>query len=155
MDEELFRAPTPIKARTRVVLIAHNACKDAMAEWAQHNRVILERCSLFATATTGRRVSEVLEQPIKMLLSGPRGGDSQVGAMIAEQRIDAIIFFWDPLTTQPHDVDVKALLRLAVLYNVPIACNRTSADFLITSPLFFDHAYRSQRALEHVDARAG
>jgi methylglyoxal synthase len=118
-----------------------------MAEWAKHNRDILARCSLFATATTGQRVSDLIELPIERLLSGPLGGDSQVGAMIAERRLDAIVFFWDPLTTQSHDVDVKALLRLAVLYNVPIACNQTSADYLITSPLFFDHAYRTQRYL--------
>lgn len=116
-----------------------------MAEWAWHNREILARCSLFATATTGRRVADSIQLPVKRLLSGPFGGDSQVGAMIAERRLDAVIFFWDPLTTQPHDVDVKALLRLSVLYNVPLACNQTSADYLITSPLFFDQSYRSER----------
>ncbi len=145
MDEELALMPTPIRSRTRVALIAHDGRKDAMAEWAGHNREILARCSLFATATTGKRVADSIGLPIKRLLSGPLGGDSQVGAMIAEQRLDALIFFWDPLTTQPHDVDVKALLRLSVLHNVPIACNQTSADYLITSPLFFDHAYRTQR----------
>ncbi|MBD5657373.1 MAG: methylglyoxal synthase [Candidatus Eremiobacteraeota bacterium] len=147
MDDELPHVPTPIRSRTNVVLIAHDGCKDAMAEWARHNREILARCSLFATSTTGQRVSESLGLPVKRLLSGPLGGDSQVGAMIAEQRLDAVIFFWDPLTTQPHDVDVKALLRLSVLYNIPVACNQTSADFLITSPLFFDQAYRTQRFL--------
>ena len=148
MEQEPFLElpATPLRSRTRVVLIAHDACKEAMAEWANHNRDILSRCSLYATATTGKRVAELLELPINMLLSGPRGGDSQVGAMIAERQLDAIVFFWDPMSTQPHDVDVKALLRLAVLYNVPIACNRTSADFLITSPLFFDQVYRNERA---------
>ena len=128
----------------RVALIAHDACKDEMAQWSAFNRGTLARCQLFGTATTGKRVSE-LGLPVNLLLSGPRGGDAQVGAMIVEHKLDAVVFFWDPLTTQPHDVDVKALLRLAVLYNVPIACNRASADFLISSPLFFDPAYRSER----------
>jgi methylglyoxal synthase len=123
-----------------------------MAEWARHNREILARCSLCATATTGTRVSDLIDLPVHRLLSGPLGGDSQVGAMIAEGRLDAIVFFWDPLTSQPHDVDVKALLRIAVLYNIPMACNQTSADYLITSPLFFDHAYRSQRHLREAAA---
>lgn len=115
-----------------------------MAQWARFNHGTLTRCHLFATATTGGFVAE-LGLPVDLLLSGPKGGDAQVGAMIAEGRLDAIVFFWDPLTTQPHDVDVKALLRLAVLYNVPIACNRSSADFLISSPLFFDGNYTLQR----------
>ncbi len=139
--------PTELRLRPRVALIAHDACKDEMAQWAQHNERTLGRCALFATATTGRRVAELIGAPIESMLSGPLGGDAQVGAMIAERRLDAVIFFWDPLTTQPHDVDVKALLRLSVLHNVPIACNRASADFLITSPLFFDRAYHSGRGL--------
>jgi methylglyoxal synthase len=126
--------------RPRVALIAHDACKDAMAEWAAFNLGTLERCNLYATATTGQFIAG-LGLPVHMLLSGPRGGDAQAGAMIAEQKLDAVVFFWDPLTTQPHDVDVKALLRLAVLHDVPIACNRSSADFLISSPLFFDRTY--------------
>ena len=125
----------------RVVLIAHDARKHEMAEWSAFNRGTLAKCVIYATATTGRSVAEKLDLPITMLLSGPLGGDAQVGAMIAERRIDVIIFFWDPLSPQPHDVDVKALLRLAVLYDVPIACNRRSADMLISSPLFMDQAY--------------
>jgi methylglyoxal synthase len=130
--------------RPRVALIAHDGCKDALSEWAAFNHGTLTRCDLFATATTGQQVA-ALELPVHLLLSGPHGGDAQIGAMIAEQRLDAVVFFWDPLTTQPHDVDVKALLRLAVLYDVPTACNRSSADFLISSPLFFDRGYRAQR----------
>lgn len=145
MDQQTPRFPTQIRNRTRVALIAHDACKDAMAQWAVYNRETLSRCALFATATTGKRVADLMDLPVTLLLSGPQGGDAQVGAMIAEQRLDAAIFFWDPLTTQPHDVDVKALLRLAVLYNVPIACNRASADYLISSPLFFDQSYHSRR----------
>jgi methylglyoxal synthase len=133
--------------RPRVALIAHDACKDDMAQWARHNRTTLARCALFATATTGSRVRQLLDLSIESLLSGPLGGDAQVGAMIAKQQLDAVIFFWDPLTTQPHDVDVKALLRLAVLHNVPIACNRCSADFIITSPLFFDRPYHVELSL--------
>jgi methylglyoxal synthase len=128
-------------AQPRVALIAHDARKDEMAEWAAFNRGTLEECKIFATATTGRSVGEKLDLPITMLLSGPLGGDAQVGALIDERKIDVIFFFWDPLTPQPHDVDVKALLRLAVLYDVPIACNRRSADMLISSPLFTDLAY--------------
>jgi len=115
-----------------------------MTQWAGFNRGTLARCELYATATTGRYVVE-LGLDVGLLLSGPHGGDAQVGAMIAERRLDAVVFFWDPLTTQPHDVDVKALLRLAVLYDVPIACNRSSADFLISSPLFFDRGHRTVR----------
>jgi methylglyoxal synthase len=129
------------EARPRVALIAHDSRKDEMAEWTAFNRGTLAKCELFATATTGRSVAEKLDLPITMLLSGPLGGDAQVGALIAERKIDVVIFFWDPLTPQPHDVDVKALLRLAVLYDVPIACNRRSADMLISSPLFEDLAY--------------
>jgi methylglyoxal synthase len=127
--------------RPRVVLIAHDSRKNEMAEWTSFNRGTLAQCEIFATATTGHSVAEKLDLPITMLLSGPLGGDAQVGALIAEKKIDVVFFFWDPLTPQPHDVDVKALLRLAVLYDVPIACNRRSADMLISSPLFGDLAY--------------
>ena len=130
----------------RVALIAHDACKEEMAQWATFNRGTLSRCALFGTATTGKRVADLVGLPIDLLLSGPRGGDAQVGAMISENKLDAVIFFWDPLTTQPHDVDVKMLLRLAVLHNVPIACNRSSADFLISSPLFFNQSYLAERS---------
>jgi methylglyoxal synthase len=131
--------------RPRLALIAHDACKDEMAGWAQFNRGTLSHCTLFGTATTGRCVSDLVNLPIQLLLSGPLGGDAQVGAMIAENKLDAVIFFWDPLASQPHDVDVKMLLRLAVLHNVPIACNRSSADFLISSPLFFNQPYFAER----------
>ncbi len=122
----------------RVALIAHDGCKSELAEWATFNRGTLARCELVATGTTGSMVARATGLAIDLLLSGPLGGDAQVGAMLVDARRDLIVFFWDPLTTQPHDVDVKALLRLAVLYNVPIACNRATADFLISSPLFLD-----------------
>ncbi len=131
--------------RPRIALIAHDANKDEMAEWASFNRGTLLRCTLYGTATTGKRVADLVHLPIELLLSGPRGGDAQVGAMISENKLDAVIFFWDPLASQAHDVDVKMLLRLAVLHNVPIACNRSSADFLISSPLFFNQPYFAER----------
>jgi methylglyoxal synthase len=129
----------------RVALIAHDTCKADLTEWAIFNRVTLDRCELYATGTTGERIARATGLPLERLLSGPVGGDAQVGAMLAEKRLDYVIFFWDPLTTQPHDVDVKALLRLAVLYNVPTACNRATADFLISSPLFFAAELLEQR----------
>jgi len=133
--------------RLRVVLIAHDARKDEMSEWAAYNRGTLAGCDIYATATTGAHVAQKLDLPITMLLSGPLGGDAQVGALISEQRVDVVFFFWDPLTPQPHDVDVKASLRLAVLYDVPIACNRRSADLLISSPLFSDLAYHRKLSI--------
>jgi methylglyoxal synthase len=122
----------------RVALIAHDARKDDLTEWAHFNRGTLRGCGLVATGTTGEKIAQATGLDIELLLSGPLGGDAQVGAMLVEHKLDAIVFFWDPLTTQPHDVDVKALLRLSVLYNVPIACNRATADLLISSPLFSD-----------------
>jgi len=135
--------------RPRVALVAHDGCKEAMSQWAAFNHGTLARCELVATATTGAHVAE-LGLRVRRLLSGPYGGDAQIGALIAEGRLDAIVFFWDALTTQPHDVDVKALLRLAVLHDVPTACNRSSADFLISSPLFFDGTYQLRRLAEAV-----
>jgi methylglyoxal synthase len=134
----------------RVALIAHDARKEDLTEWVRFNRETLDRCSLVATGTTGALIAEKTGLSVHLLLSGPLGGDAQVGAMLVEHQLDLIVFFWDPLTTQPHDVDVKALLRLAVLYNVPIACNRATADFLISSPLFADENHlRSRSASLH------
>ena len=132
----------------RVALIAHDAKKKDMIEWAAFNRETLRRCSLSMTGNTGMLVAAATGLDVHRLLSGPLGGDAQAGALIAEGKIDLIVFFWDPLTTQPHDVDVKALLRLAVLYNVPTACNRATADFLISSHLFFDPHHRERRTEE-------
>jgi methylglyoxal synthase len=122
--------------RPFVALVAHDGRKQEMAEWAAFNSETLRRCTIYATRTTGRTVAAALDLKINFLLSGPLGGDAQLGSLIAEGRVDVVFFFWDPLTSQPHDVDVKALLRLAVLHDVPIACNRSSADYLISSPLF-------------------
>ncbi len=124
-----------IPSRKRIALIAHDNCKAEMLEWAAFNRHALAAHELHATGTTGALLAEELGLPVHRFLSGPVGGDQQVGAAIAEGRIDFLVFFWDPLEPQPHDVDVKALLRIAVVCNVPTACNRATADFVLSSPL--------------------
>ena len=121
--------------RKRIALIAHDNRKRDLLDWARYNRGTLSRHNLYATGTTGSWLESELDLDVQRFLSGPLGGDQQVGAGIAEGRIDFVIFFWDPLEPHPHDVDVKALLRIAVVYNVPIACNRASADFMLSSPL--------------------
>jgi methylglyoxal synthase len=125
----------PMGERKRIALIAHDNRKPDLLDWAQYNRGTLSRHRLFATGTTGSWLESEVGLEVHRFLSGPLGGDQQVGAGIAEGRIDFVIFFWDPLEPHPHDVDVKALLRIAVVYNVPIACNRASADFMLSSPL--------------------
>lgn len=119
----------------RIALIAHDNKKSDLLDWAQFNHTTLSRHLLFATGSTGDMLVRELDLPVTRFASGPLGGDQQIGAAIAEDRIDLLIFFWDPLEPQPHDPDIKALLRLAVLYNIPTACNRSSADFIISSPL--------------------
>jgi methylglyoxal synthase len=121
--------------RRRIALIAHDNCKADLVDWARYNRSTLAGHQLFATGTTGALLESELGLDVTRFLSGPLGGDQQVGAAIVEGRIDLVVFFWDPLQPHPHDVDVKALLRIAVVYNVPIACNRSTADFILSSPL--------------------
>jgi methylglyoxal synthase len=122
-------------ARKRIALIAHDNCKVELLEWARFNRDTLDGHELYATGTTGQVIADELGLTVARFLSGPVGGDQQTGAAIAEGRIDFLVFFWDPLEPQPHDVDVKALLRIAVVHNVPTACNRATADFMLSSPL--------------------
>jgi len=122
-------------ARRKIALIAHDNLKQDMLDWARFNRGTLAKHELLATGTTGALIAEELGLPVHMFLSGPLGGDQQIGAAIAEGRVDLVIFFWDPLEPHPHDVDVKALLRIAVVYNVPMACNRATADYILSSPL--------------------
>ena len=118
-----------------IVMIAHDSRKKDLLEWVQYNRDVLKEHRLFATGTTGALIEQHTDLDLTRFKSGPLGGDQQVGAKISEGDLDILIFFWDPLEPQPHDPDVKALLRIAVLYNIPTACNRATADFLVASPL--------------------
>jgi len=128
MDQKL--GPTK-----KIGLVAHDNKKRDLIEWVKFNRPLLTGHDLVATGTTGALLEDVLGVEIRKLQSGPLGGDQQLGALIADGDIDFLVFFWDPLEPQPHDPDVKALLRIAVVWNIPIACNRASADFMVSSPL--------------------
>jgi len=137
-----------------IALVAHDHRKPDLADWVRYNAGSLSQHKLVCTGTTGSVLAEVVGARVEMtrLKSGPLGGDQQLGAMIAEGRIDILVFFWDPMQPQPHDVDVKALLRIAVVYNIPVACNRSTADFMISSPLLDqDYAPRINPYREHLE----
>lgn len=125
----------PMAPAKKIALVAHDNKKRDLVEWAKYNRGSLARHRIFATGTTGGLLERELDLPIVKLQSGPLGGDQQIGARIVDNEIDFLIFFWDPLEQQAHDPDVKALLRMAVVWNIPTACDRATADFMISSPL--------------------
>lgn len=128
----------------RIALIAHDNKKKELVEWTSFNKESMLKFEIYATGTTGKMLEEKTGLQVIRLHSGPLGGDQQIGAMVSEGKIDMLIFFWDPLEPLPHDPDIKALLRLAVVWNIPVACNRATADFLFASPLLFSDYERTR-----------
>ena len=133
MDRRVERVR--MSSQKRIALVAHDSRKEDLLEWVGYNRAVLREHWLCATGTTGGLVQQRWDLPVTRFKSGPFGGDQQIGALIAGGDLDVLVFFWDPLEPQPHEPDVRALLRIAVVYNIPVACNRATADFLVASPL--------------------
>ena len=131
--------------KRNIALVAHDNKKADLVEWVDFNKGTLALHNLYATGDTGKKIMEKTDLKIVLLKGGSYGGDMEIGALIANEKLDYLIFFWDPLQSLPHDVDVKALLRIAVLYNVPTACNRATADLIISSPLFKSREYPPKR----------
>jgi methylglyoxal synthase len=134
--------------KKKIALVAHDGRKQDLLEWVKFNVETLRGHELYATGTTGKVIAEETGLDVHRFRSGPLGGDMQLGAAITENELDVLVFFWDPMTPHPHDVDVKALLRISVLYNVPTACNRSTADFLISSPLLKEDYVRTSRYVD-------
>ena len=134
-----------IQQRKNIALVAHDHKKDELINWVKENKDILIKHNLIATGTTGKMIEEELGVEVRRVMSGPLGGDQQLGAMIATGQIDVVIFFWDPMEAQPHDSDVKALLRLGVVWNIPMACCAATADFIISSA-YMDTVYNAEMA---------
>jgi methylglyoxal synthase len=144
----------PMKEKKKIALVAHDNKKQDLIEWARYNRDVLAQHDLFGTGTTGKLLEKELKADITKLESGPLGGDQQIGARIAQGDIDFLIFFWDPLEPLPHDPDIKALLRIAVVWNIPVACNRASAEFMISSQLMSEEYDRLIPNYEDYRARS-
>jgi methylglyoxal synthase len=134
--------------KKKIALVAHDGRKQDLLEWVKFNVGTLGEHELYATGTTGKVIAEETGLDVRRFRSGPLGGDMQLGAAIAENELDVLVFFWDPMTPHPHDVDVKALLRISVLYNIPTACNRSTADFVISSPLLKEDYVRTSRYVD-------
>jgi methylglyoxal synthase len=135
-NKVLLKKTVTTPVRKNVALVAHDNMKPELIEWAEKHKEKLTKHNLMATGTTGNLMQKQLKVPVQALISGPLGGDQQLGGLIAEGKIDVLIFFWDPFEPMPHDPDIKALLRVAAVWNIPIACSVSSANFLISSPLF-------------------